>query len=225
MTRTNARLLERDLHLLGDEQLVAALREGDEEAFMALVDRYGALMLRVAGMYVRTTAVAEEVVQETWLGVLEGIHRFEGRSTLKTWIFRILANRAKTRGERESRCVPFSSVAPDGDDGPTVDADRFLGPDHPVWPGHWAAAPRDWSTVPDVRLLARETLAVIRAAMAELPARQQEVIVLRDVEGWSAEEVCATLGLSEVNQRVLLHRARAKVRAVLERHLDPDLAS
>jgi RNA polymerase sigma-70 factor, ECF subfamily len=224
---TTARVLERDLHLLDDERLLEALREGDEMAFMALVDRYGALMLRVAGMYVRTPAVAEEVVQEAWLGVLEGIHRFEGRSSLKTWIFRILSNRAKTRGEREARCTPFSSLGGGGedDDGPAVDADRFLGPDDPVWPGHWAAAPRDWSTVPDVRLLARETLDRIRAAIAELPDRQQEVIVLRDVEGWSAEEVCQALGVSEVNQRVLLHRARSKVRGALERYLDPDLVT
>ena len=224
MART-ARTLERDLHLLDDERLVDALRRGDEDAFMALVDRYGALMLKVASMYVRTPAVAEEVVQETWLAVLEGIGRFEGRSSLKTWVFRILANRAKTRGEREARCLPFSSCAPvaTDDDAPAVDADRFLGPDHPQWPGHWAAAPRDWSTVPDVRLLGRETLELIRAAIAELPTRQQEVILLRDIEGWSAEEVCDALVLSEVNQRVLLHRARSKVREALERYLNPEL--
>jgi len=224
MART-ARTLERDLHLLDDERLVEALRRGDEDAFMALVDRYGALMLKVASMYVRTPAVAEEVVQETWLAVLEGIGRFEGRSSLKTWVFRILANRAKTRGEREARCLPFSSCAPvaTDDDAPAVDADRFLGPDHPQWPGHWAAAPRDWSTVPDVRLLGRETLELIRAAIAELPTRQQEVILLRDIEGWSAEEVCDALVLSEVNQRVLLHRARSKVREALERYLNPEL--
>jgi len=222
MPSTHATPRRRDVDLLDDERLLVALRRGDEHAFMALVDRYGALMLRVASMYVRTPSVAEEVVQETWLAILEGIGRFEGRSTLKTWIFRILSNRAKTRGEREARCLPFSACAPAGDsddDGPTVDADRFLGPDHPQWPGHWAAAPRDWSTVPDVRLVSRETLGLIRDAIGHLPDRQQQVILLRDVEGWSSEEVCEALAVSEVNQRVLLHRARSKVRAELEDYL------
>src|SRR3954470_6832621 len=126
MPRTNAATLAGDLHLVDDERLVGALRRGDEDAFMALVDRYGALMLKVASMYVRTPAVAEEVVQETWLAVLEGVGRFEGRSSLKTWLFRILATRAKTRGEREARCLPFSSCAPvaTDDDAPAVDPDR-----------------------------------------------------------------------------------------------------
>jgi RNA polymerase sigma-70 factor (ECF subfamily) len=225
MSEISARPLDRRPDELDDEQLVAALRGGDEHAFMVLVGRYGPLMLRVASTYVRTPAVAEEVVQETWLAVLEGVGRFEGRSSLKTWVFRILANRAKTRGERESRCVPFSCVAARGDgedDGPAVEPDRFLGADHPQWPGHWAAAPGDWATVPDVRLLSQETLAHVRDAIAVLPERQQDVIVLRDVEGWSAEEVCDALGVSEVNQRVLLHRARSKVRAALERYFDTE---
>src|SRR3954470_21078586 len=223
MPSTHATPRRRDVDLLDDERLLEALRRGDEDAFMALVDRYGALMLRVASMYVRTPSVAEEVVQETWLAILEGIGRFEGRSTLKTWIFRILSNRAKTRGEREARCLPFSACAPAGDsddDGSAVDADRFLGPDHPQWPGHWAAAPRDWSTVPDVRLVSPDTLGLIREAIGRLPSHQQEVILLRDVEGWSSEEVCDALSVSEVNQRVLLHRARSKVRAELEPYLD-----
>jgi len=226
MSEISARPLDRRPDELADEQLVAALRDGDEGAFIALVGRYGPLMLRVASTYVRTPAVAEEVVQETWLAVLEGIGRFEGRSSLKTWLFRILANRAKTRGEREARCLPFSCVAARGedDDGPAVEPDRFLGADHPRWPGHWAAAPGDWATVPDVRLLSQETLAHVRDAIAGLPERQQEVIVLRDVEGWSAEEVCNALGVSDVNQRVLLHRARSKVRAALERYLDAEPA-
>ncbi len=226
MSEISARPLDRRPDELADEQLVAALRDGDEGAFIALVGRYGPLMLRVASTYVRTPAVAEEVVQETWLAVLEGIGRFEGRSSLKTWLFRILANRAKTRGEREARCLPFSCVAARGedDDGPAVEPDRFLGADHPRWPSHWAAAPGDWATVPDVRLLSQETLAHVRDAITGLPERQQEVIVLRDVEGWSAEEVCNALGVSEVNQRVLLHRARSKVRAALERYLDAEPA-
>ena len=226
MSEISARPLDRRPDELADEQLVVALRDGDEGAFIALVGRYGPLMLRVASTYVRTPAVAEEVVQETWLAVLEGIGRFEGRSSLKTWLFRILANRAKTRGEREARCLPFSCVAARGedDDGPAVEPDRFLGADHPRWPSHWAAAPGDWATVPDVRLLSQETLAHVRDAITGLPERQQEVIVLRDVEGWSAEEVCNALGVSEVNQRVLLHRARSKVRAALERYLDAEPA-
>src|SRR3954452_23992135 len=221
MPRTNAATLARDLHLLDDERLVGALRRGDEDAFMTMVDRYGALMLRVASMYVRTPSVAEEVVQETWLAVLEGIGRFESRSTLKTWMFRILSNRAKTRGERESRCLPFSSCAPaeEGEDAPAVDADRFMGPDG-RYPGGWAAFPRDWNTVPHARLASRETLDMIRGAIHELPRRQQEVILLRDVEGWSSEEVCCALRLSEVNQRVLLHRARSKVRTALEDYVE-----
>src|SRR4051812_21567155 len=191
-----------------DEQLLTLLRKGDEAAFTALVERYGALMLRVALTYVRTRAVAEDVVQETWMAVLEGIDRFEGRCALKTWLVRILSNRAKTRGEREARCLPFSSVVRDAgeDESPAVAADRLLAP------GHWAAPPAEWSTVPEERLVSKEMLEHVRDAIAVLPGRQQEVIVLRDVEGWSSEEVCAALGLSEVNQRVLLHRARSKVR-------------
>src|SRR5436189_579727 len=163
MSEISARPLDRRPDELADEQLVAALRRGDEDAFMALVERYGPLMLRVASTYVRTPAVAEEVVQETWLAVLEGIGRFEGRSTLKTWMFRILSNRAKTRGEREARCLPFSSCAPavDDDEAAAVDPDRFMGPDG-RYPGGWAAFPRDWNTVPDARLASRETLDMIR---------------------------------------------------------------
>jgi RNA polymerase sigma-70 factor (ECF subfamily) len=174
---------------------------------------------------VRTRAVAEEVVQETWLGVLAGLDRFEGRSSLKTWILRILINRAKSRGAREARCVPFSSLACDDSAGPSVDPLRFLAPEHDRWPGHWAVAPRSWAPVPDDRLLARETLEVIRRAISDLPERQREVIVLRDVEGWDADEVCAALRVSDANQRVLLHRARSKVRAELEAYLEPEAST
>ncbi|HSD76907.1 MAG TPA: RNA polymerase sigma factor [Solirubrobacteraceae bacterium] len=204
-----------------DEVLLAALRRGDEAAFVALVERYSPLMLRVALTHVRSRAVAEEVVQESWMGVLSGLGRFEGRSSLKTWIFRILTNRAKTRGERESRCTPFSALGgDDGDDGPAVDPDRFLPASHPQWPGHWASPPADWRTVPDERLLAGETLEHLARAIDDLPARQQQVLVLRDVEGWDSDEVCAALGLTEGNQRVLLHRARARVRRSLAPYLD-----
>lgn len=202
--------------------LVARLRDGDESAFSELIDSYGATMLRVARMYVRDRATAEEVVQETWLAVLNGIDRFEGRSSLKTWLFRILTNRAKTRGERDGRIVPFSALAGAGTeaDEPSVDPDRFLGPDSPE-PGAWAAPPRAW---PQDKLLERETLGVIRSAIEQLPEAQREVIRLRDVEGWSPMEVAEALEISDGNQRVLLHRARSKVRAALEMYLDPEIA-
>jgi RNA polymerase sigma-70 factor (ECF subfamily) len=165
---------------------------------------------------VSSRAVAEEVVAETWLAVYTGLERFEGRSSLKTWLFRILTNKAKTRGQRESRTVPFSALA-DGDEGETaVDVERFLGPDS-RHPGGWAAPPRG---VPEERLLAREARERIEAAIAALPPSQRTVITLRDVEGLSAEEACNILGVSETNQRVLLHRARSKVRAAFERYLE-----
>jgi RNA polymerase sigma-70 factor, ECF subfamily len=203
-----------------DRELVQRLRDGDESAFAELIDSYGATMLRVAQMYVRDRATAEEVVQETWLAVLNGIDRFEGRSSLKTWLFRILSNRAKTRGERDGRMVPFSSLAGAGtDDEPAVDPDRFLGLDS-AEPGVWAAPPRAW---PQDRVLAKETLSVIQMAIEKLPEAQREVIRLSDVEGWSPMEVAEALEISDGNQRVLLHRARSKVRVALEAYLDPDL--
>ena len=203
-----------------DAELVARLRDGDESAFMELIDTYGATMLRVAQMYVRDRATAEEVVQETWLAVLNGIDRFEGRSSLKTWLFRILTNRAKTRGERDGRQVPFSSLAGGGEeDEPSVDPDRFLGPDSAT-PGAWAAPPRAW---PQDKVLERETLDVIKMAIEQLPEAQREVIRLRDVEGWTPMEVADALEITDGNQRVLLHRARSKVRAALEMYLDPDV--
>jgi RNA polymerase sigma-70 factor (ECF subfamily) len=210
------RAVEGGSMFLTDVELVTRLRAGDEGAFMALVERYGPLMFRIALSHVPSAAVAEEVVQESWLGVLAGIDRFEGRSSLKTWILRILTNRAKTRGERERRTVPFSCLAPDDDDAPAVDPDRFQGPED-RYPGGWASFPDSW---PEERLLARETLDCVQDAIRELPARQQDVIVLRDVEGWSSEEVCEALDLSEGNQRVLLHRARSRVREALERYFD-----
>jgi RNA polymerase sigma-70 factor (ECF subfamily) len=197
--------------------LVAALRRGEEAAFVTLVDRYGSSLLHLARTFVRDRAVAEEVVQETWLAVLNGIDRFEGRSSLKTWIFQILSNRARTRAVREQRSAPFSSLAGDDDDD-GIDADRFLPDDH-RWAGHWAAAPTSWNALPEQRLLGREILAHVQAAIEQLPARQARVLVLRDVQGWEPEEVCAALGLSDGNQRILLHRARGKVRTALESYL------
>jgi RNA polymerase sigma-70 factor (ECF subfamily) len=196
-----------------ERELLAALREGDERAFTALVDRHGTAMLRVARLYVRDRSVAEEVVQEAWLGVLNGIARFEGRSSLRTWLVRIVANVARTRGAREARSVPFSAL----EAGPSVPAERFHGPGD-RWAGHWAAPPVDWGR-PEQELLSAETRAHVRAAIDTLPDAQRRVISLRDVEGWSADEVCNVLGLSETNQRVLLHRARTKVRAALDEYL------
>ncbi len=202
---------------LEEMQLVEALRHGDERAFEELIRMYQAGLLRVAQIYVSSRPVAEEVVQETWLAVLNGIDRFEGRSSLKTWIFRILANRAKTRAEREGRTIPFSALRnPEGVPEPAVDADRFQDPEHPRFPGQWASPPTDW---PEERLLGEETLQLIAAAIETLPPAQRAVITLRDVQGWSAEEVRNALELTETNQRVLLHRARSKVRRALEEYL------
>jgi RNA polymerase sigma-70 factor (ECF subfamily) len=204
-----------------EHDLVVRLRAGDERAFTELVDMYGSALLGVARMYVKDKAAAEEVVQETWLGVLQGIDRFEERSSLKTWIFRILTNRAKTRGEREGRTVPFSALAGAADDESSVDADRFLGPDS-AQPGAWAAPPRAW---PHEAALNTEALAVIKMAIEMLPDSQREVIRLRDVLGFTPEEVAEALEISDGNQRVLLHRARSKVRAALEKYLDPEVAA
>jgi len=199
-----------------EQDLVAALRAGDETAFVALVDRYHPSLVRLARMYVRQPSVAEEVAQETWLAVLNGIDRFEGRSTLKTWLFRILTNRAKTRGERESRSVPFSSI---GDpDEPAVDPDSFR-PDGDQYPGGWKEFPTPWEGDPEERLLAGEARALILDAIEQLPANQRAVITLRDIEGFDADDVCNVLELSDTNQRVLLHRARSKVRRALEQYL------
>jgi len=208
--------------VLTDEQILVALKRGDESAFCQLVERHQSLMLRVARRYVRSAAVAEDVVQETWLGVLSGLDRFEGRASLKTWIFRILTNRAITRAEREGRVLPFSSVTGDDAD-PAVDPDRFR-PEGDQWPGGWKSFPASWDGLPEERLLARETLALVGAAIASLPERQHVVILMRDIEGWSAGEVCEALAISEANQRVLLHRARSKVRRSLEAYFEPGLA-
>jgi RNA polymerase sigma-70 factor, ECF subfamily len=203
-----------------DLSLVERLRAGDEAAFMQLVDQLQPSMLRVARMYVSTTAVAEEVVQDAWLGVLRGLHSFEGRSSLRTWIFRILTNIAKTRGQREGRSLPFASLAGDDLDAPAVDPSRFDPSDGPR--GRWSTLPDDWSDIPEERLLGRETLDVVGRAIASLPPMQAEVIRLRDALGWTSEEVRNALDLTETNQRVLLHRARAKVRGALERYLSDE---
>jgi RNA polymerase sigma-70 factor, ECF subfamily len=200
-------------------ELLGALRRGDERAFTTLVDRHGASMLRLARVYLRDRAAAEEVVQEAWLGVLRGIERFEGRSSLGTWLHRIVANLARTRAVREARSVPFSTLAGEEFDkeGPSVPPERFRGPDD-RWAGHWATPPQPWGR-PEHELLSAETRTRIVAAIDALSEMQRRVMTLRDVEGWSAAEVCNVLELSETNQRVLLHRARTKVRQMLDDYL------
>jgi len=206
-----------------ERALLMRLRDGDEAAYMELVERLSPSMLRVARGYVPTQAVAEDVVQETWLAVLNGLDRFEGRSSVKTWIFTILMNRAKTRGTRERRTVPFASLAgaEASDDFSAVEPERFLPADHDRYPGAWAAPPRRWDEDPELSLQSSETLDIVKKAIAQLPEMQRTVITMRDLEGFTAEEVRNVLEISETNQRVLLHRARAKVRAALEEHLTP----
>jgi RNA polymerase sigma-70 factor (ECF subfamily) len=205
-----------------DAELVQRLRDGDQAAFAALVDELSPALLRLALMHVPSRAIAEDVVQDTWVGVIKGIDRFEGRSSLRTWIFQILLNTARTRGVREKRTLPFSFFrkrAEEGGNDPAVDADRFQGRDG-VRPGWWARPPAEWEGV-DVRVESDEAREVLLSAIRELPPRQRDVIVLRDLQGYSAEEARNVLDLTETNQRVLLHRARSKVRAALESYMEP----
>lgn len=205
-----------------DRQLVEALCAGDEAAFSFLLDRYHQALIRTALLYVSSRAVAEEVAQETWLAVLQGIQRFQGRSSLKTWLFRILMNRAQTRGQREGRSIPFSDLAPGAADvdESAIEPERFLPASHPHWPGHWTQPPHSWQSIPEDHYLSAELHAELLQVIDRLPPQQRAVISLRDLEGWSADEVCNTLNLSETNQRVLLHRARAKARKALEQYLE-----
>jgi RNA polymerase sigma-70 factor, ECF subfamily len=196
-------------------RLVHRLRAGDEAAFMSLVEQLQPVMLRVARMYVASPAVAEEVVQEAWLGVLRGLDGFEGRSSLRTWVVRIVSNIAKTTGGREARSLPFASLTADDGGAPAFDPDRFLGPGQ-EWAGHWSTVPADWRDLPEERLASAETLERVREAIGALPPSQARVIWLLDVLGWTSLEVRNALELSETNQRVLLHRARAGVRRALE---------
>ena len=201
-----------------EAELLARLRGGDEQAFEALVRRHHRTMTAVAQHHVKGRAIADEVVQETWLAVIQGLDRFEGRSSLKTWILSILVHKATTRGVREARSVPFASLAAE-DGEPAVAPERFAGPGEP-YPGHWNVFPRNWHASAGDDVEDQETLRVAMRAIAALPAAQQAVIRMRDVEGYSAEEVCAALGVSAGNQRLLLHRARSRVRRALEQHLD-----
>jgi len=206
---------------ISDEETLAALRAGDERAFRDLFARSYPMMKRVARAYVASDAVAEEIVQETWMAIVTGIDRFEGRSALGTWIFSILTNQAKSHSARENRAAPFSSIVPRDIEKPAMDPDRFQ-KDDDAWPGHWATPPRPWQK-PERRLLSLETREHLKDALAELPERQRLIVGLRDIDGHSAEEVCDLLGLSQENQRVLLHRGRSRLRAVLEEYLDePD---
>lgn len=198
-----------------DRRLIESLRRGDEDAFVWVVEQYHMSLLRLACSYVADSTVAEEVVQETWLGVLKGLGRFEERCSLRSWIFSILTNIARTRGKREHRTIPFSRFghADTESSEPVVDADRF-GED-----GYWAVAPQN---SPDEHVLASETQAQISTAVEALPKRQKTVITLRDIHGWAADEVCDALEISAVHQRVLLHRARSAVRQALEQYLSQE---
>jgi RNA polymerase sigma-70 factor (ECF subfamily) len=198
-----------------DAARLAALRAGDERAFADLVDGLSPRMLRLARLYLTGAAVAEEAVQDAWVVVLGSLERFEGRSSLATWILGIVVNVARARGRHESRSRPFSSLSTDNE--PIIDPERFLPADHERWPGHWAIAPAPW---PERALETAAAEEVIREAVASLPQAQRAVITLRDMVGCSPEETCNALGLTDTNQRVLLHRARTKVRAALEAAFD-----
>ncbi len=203
-----------------DSELVAALRAGDEASFSRIVSDWSRPMLTLARSFVSTEASAEEVVQETWLAVIKGLERFEGRSALRTWVYRILVNTAKTRGVQEHRTLPWSSVAGD-DAGPSLDPALFQSAGG-AYPGHWRAAPAAWPADVAVEgtVLAGEVRGELRTAVDALPDRQRVVLTLRDILGHSSEEVCEMLEISQANQRVLLHRARSSVRAGLASYLE-----
>jgi RNA polymerase sigma-70 factor (ECF subfamily) len=203
---------------MSDDVLLAGLRARDEDIFRRLLADWSRSMLRVARSFVSTDASAEEVVQDTWLAVMQGIDGFEGRSSLRTWVYRILVNTARKRGVKEHRSVPWSSLSPtDADRGPTVDPSNFRGPGD-QYPGGWKAFPAEWTST-ESAVLAGEVRQTVRAALDLLPDRQRVVITLRDVLGHSSDEVCEMLDISAGNQRVLLHRARAAVRAELATYL------
>jgi RNA polymerase sigma-70 factor (ECF subfamily) len=191
---------------------------GDERTFRDLFQHHCPAMKRVARSYVQSDAVAEEIVQETWLAILTGVDRFEGRCAFGTWMFSILINQAKTHNTRERRAVPFASVSPSGAEMSAVDADRFQ-TDDDAWPGHWATPPRPWQK-PDRRALSLEAREQLKEGLSQLPDRQRLVVGLRDVDGLSSAEVCGLLELSPENERVLLHRGRSRLRAALEAYVD-----
>lgn len=198
-----------------DAVQLAALRAGDERAFAQLVDQLSPRMLKMARVYLTAEAAAEDAVQEAWLVVLNSLDRYEGRSTLSTWVLGIVINTARARGRREARARPFSELEPD--DSPSLSAERFLPDDHDRWPGHWAIAPTPW---PEKALETAEDQRLVRDAVAKLPETQRAVITLRDMIGCTPQETCNALGLTDTNHRVLLHRARTRVRAALEAAFD-----
>jgi RNA polymerase sigma-70 factor, ECF subfamily len=205
----------------GEARLVRSLRAGDEAAFVAIVERYHGALVTLALPYVREQSVAEEVAQETWLAVLQGIGRFQQRSSFQTWLFKILTNRAKTHGRREARSVPMSSLGSGEEAGEaSVDQDRFRPQGASQRPGGWADPPRSWANGPEQLLLATEARGLILEVISALSASQRAVITLRDIEGLTAQEACEVLELSDANQRVLLHRARSKVRQALEDYMN-----
>jgi RNA polymerase sigma-70 factor (ECF subfamily) len=209
----------RDDNQPADVPLVDRLRTGDADAFAEIVRAWSPMMLHVARMYVSTDASAQEVVQEAWLAMIQGLDKFEGRSSLRTWMLAILSNIGRSRGVREARTVPLSSLGPDEDDGPAVDPDRFRRPDD-RWPHNWTplGKPRPWPRSPEEEIMAAESRTQLENRLAELPERQRTVVTLRDVHSLSAEEVSSLLGVSAGNQRVLLHRGRSRLRGLLELH-------
>ena len=196
-----------------DDALVQALQDGDERVFSEIVEQWSGGMLRMALSHVDSRAIAEDVVQDAWLTVLRTLDRFERRSTLRTWVLGIVINLARSRARAERRSVPLEDGLTDA----AVDPARFLPADHPRWPHHWAVEPIPWRT-PEEELLAAETRKVLAEAIDALPPAQRDVVVLRDIDGLSSAEVCNILGLTDTNQRVLLHRARSRVRTALERY-------
>lgn len=200
-----------------DEDLIAALRAGDKDAFRALVDTLHAPLVRLARMYV-STATAEDAVQDTWVSVVRSIGSFEGRASLKTWVFRVMLNRVRTLARRDAKTVPFATAGFESEPGPSVDPRRLVHPD--LGAHHWVGVPARWDLLPEQQLVSAEVRSVIADALQKVPNAQREVLTMRDIEGWSSEETCDALGISAVNQRVLLHRGRASLRVVLEDYLN-----
>jgi RNA polymerase sigma-70 factor (ECF subfamily) len=207
---------------LDEKALLNLLRQRNEMAFAQLIEQYHPSLVRLASIYVQDTTTAEEVAQETWLAVLQGLDRFEGRSSLKTWIFTILTNKAKTRGQRDNRTVSYTDLEELLQSEPTVDPKRFKDPSAEKWPNHWAfgAEPVSWAGIPEDVLLSQEIMDLIRKTVDALPEKQRLMIALHDQDELSTQEIRNILGVSETNQRVLLHRARAKVRQALEDYLE-----
>ena len=207
---------------LDEISLLNLLRQRDEMAFTQLVEQYHASLVRLARLFIRDELAAEELAQETWLAVLQGLDHFEGRSSLKTWLFSILSNKAKTRSQRENRSFIFSDFQNAAFDVPTVASKRFKDVSAGTWADHWAVEPVPWASIPEEVLLSGEIRKLISQTIAELPENQRSVITLRDLDELSSQEICNILEISETNQRVLLHRARARVRQALENYLQPE---